>query len=336
MRVWFMTHGIRWLIGVEYGSVEFRRHMQCVLETRDFTSAAAINHSIRRAVGWVGLKTCRICVKSLVQRGIHTFHGMVGYCSKYQYDATADKPFTMFHEGLNDADFTRAREQFLQWGKPNKNRVELTPANLIDKATMFASVKLRGVNAPDFCKTVGTMLASGNYTLSSQWAKANSGLDADATELVWKAHTNLAAFTGEDLGRLIFRQPTYRYYREAPDVEALPIHEREDYYDCNSQQEEVAPATSQQHTGTSPTIYHTPPEPDVDIAGPSRTSSQPRHRVFDILAARHEHLQTNSHPLSPRPAAAIVNWCPACYNDAGACTCPSPDYAPTPSHQTPS
>jgi hypothetical protein len=219
VRGWFIIHGTRWYLGVEHGSVEFRRHMQCVLETEEFASAISVNRALKHVLGWDGIRNCRVCIKTLKQTGLHTFLGMVGYCSKDQYDNNPEKPFVSFHSGLSNEEFKRARDQYLHWGKPNKNRSELTPANLMDKATLFATVKMRGVRAPDFAKTVGTMLNTGQYFLSSQWAKPNSSLDPDAAALVWKARTNMGAFTGEDLGKVLFRQESYRYYREPSDLD---------------------------------------------------------------------------------------------------------------------
>jgi len=96
-------------------------------------------------------------------------------------------------------------------------------------------LKLRGVVALDFDKTIGMMVSSRKYVLSSKWCKPNSGLDPSLTALVWKSRTSLHAFTGEDLGRTLYGNPTYRYHHIEPDIMKVPLLERDDFYDCHDE-----------------------------------------------------------------------------------------------------
>ena len=127
------------------------------------------------------------------------------------------------------------KDEYIRLGKPNKHCVSLTPNNIIDKAHMFCSMKLRGVYAPEFDKVIGLMLSTRKYILGQEFARPNAHLDIAQTALVWKARTNLPAFTGGDLGQALYGNPwrSYRYYNdENPDIMRVPMVERDDFYDC--------------------------------------------------------------------------------------------------------
>jgi hypothetical protein len=233
-KAFFEDKCTRWLIGIESGQVEGRKHMQCVVESDGFPSARALHSQLRIALGWQTLgKKSRVCVKGLRQNGVHTFSGMIGYCMKYQAEDTPERPFEYHCGGISAEDIAEGKTQYMMLGKPNKHSILLDPANIIDKAHMFASLKLRGVVAPDFDKTIGMMVSSRKYVLSSKWCKPNSGLDSSLTALVWKSRTALHAFTGEDLGRTLYGNPTYRYHHIEPEIMKVPLVEREDFYDCH-------------------------------------------------------------------------------------------------------
>ena len=235
-KAFFSAYMSRWLIGIEWGEVEGRKHMQCVAESECFSSAKGLNAALRNALGWKNAgKKSRVCVKSLAQTGLHTFHGIVGYCMKWEAEGTPERPFQFFCEGVTAEDIRLGKDEYIRLGKPNKHCVSLTPNNIIDKAHMFCSMKLRGVYAPEFDKVIGLMLSTRKYILGQEFARPNAHLDIAQTALVWKARTNLPAFTGGDLGQALYGNPwrSYRYYNdENPDIMRVPMVERDDFYDC--------------------------------------------------------------------------------------------------------
>lgn len=128
--------------------------------------------------------------------------------------------------------------------KPNKNSVELTPGNIVDKADMYARMKLRSVLHPVFDTVVALMVMSRHYVLSKLWGqRLSSGggghLDPTMTQLVWKSRHNLMELTGRDLGRILYGEAEahrYRYFAtvppapvlQDPDVADTPLVMRED------------------------------------------------------------------------------------------------------------
>lgn len=74
--------GGSFLFGVEQGDTAFRKHIQAVMRALA-TSAVAVNREIKRRMGWEGAAhKGHVCVKELKNNKLHTFTGMLGYCTK--------------------------------------------------------------------------------------------------------------------------------------------------------------------------------------------------------------------------------------------------------------
>eukprot|EP00955_Chlamydomonas_euryale_P119026 366571-Chlamydomonas_euryale.AAC.3 len=155
-------NSVRFMMGVEWGNVEFNRHLQNVVNVDHvgLRSATLINHSLRSALHWEGVRCARVAVKSLRQQGLHTFLGMVGYCTKYEVDSMPDHPYEEYSKGVSVEDKTLGHDVFLQFGRPNKHRAELSPINVLDKAVMYTTQNLhwRSVPPPDFLDVVAFMI----------------------------------------------------------------------------------------------------------------------------------------------------------------------------------
>ena len=66
-------------------------------------------------------------------------------------------------KGISDADLRAGRAAHIAWGRPNKNQVMLTPGSIVDRASHFASLRLRHVAIPNIWLVVGSMFASTKY-----------------------------------------------------------------------------------------------------------------------------------------------------------------------------
>ena len=102
---------------------------------------------------------------------LHTFLGMVGYCSK---DIGLDH-FRSILKGVTREDRMRGAELFLRMGasQPMKGRTELTPNNIYERAGVFKSKC--GRQGDGFKLTLYKMLNSGKYYPSNLWVVNNSG-----------------------------------------------------------------------------------------------------------------------------------------------------------------
>ncbi len=224
-------HCKRWLIGVEYAPLRGNVHLQCVAETWDFASARAAHMSLKKALGWTASFTGgSVCCKNLVQSGIHTWLGMIGYCLKGELEDTPERPFRFYSHGVTAEEMALGRIEYQKLGKPNKNQLELTPSNIIDRTQHFASTKLRNIQNPDFSKCVMMMLTSRQYTLGHAWSNPKNSMDPTLCDLVWKSRVSLPSYTCGDLAQTLFGDYKMRYFHGV-DHEKTPIGERMDLYD---------------------------------------------------------------------------------------------------------
>ena len=67
------------------------------------------------------------------------------------------------------ADILTGKGLYLEWGRPNKRIIELTPKNLMSRMEVFAAQKLRKVARPNMWRVLATMLASRKYSLGGEW-----------------------------------------------------------------------------------------------------------------------------------------------------------------------
>ena len=63
------------------------------------------------------------------------------------------------------ADILTGKGLYLEWGRPNKRIIELTPKNLMSRMEVFAAQKLRKVARPNMWR----VLASRKYSLGGEW-----------------------------------------------------------------------------------------------------------------------------------------------------------------------
>eukprot|EP00955_Chlamydomonas_euryale_P087157 364272-Chlamydomonas_euryale.AAC.5 len=133
---------------------------------------------------------------------------MVGYCTKYKVDSTSKHPYEEYSKGVLEKDKTLGKDVcVLQFGRPNKRCTELSPANFLDKAVMYATQKLhwRSAQPPDFPDVVAfMMIRDGKYILSRVWASPYQQLDMLELLALWESRLGLSNFTGASFGRVLF------------------------------------------------------------------------------------------------------------------------------------
>ena len=194
-------------LGVEWGDIMGRRHMQCVVRDTagHYSGGASLNAALKGVLGWKNEGGFRstIMVRALAYTHLHTWIGMIGYCSKYEGESVPEMPFIHHMKGISDADLRAGKAAYIAWGRPNKNQVMLTPGNIVDRASHFASLRLRHVAIPNFWLVVGSMLASTKYVMSAEWCRGRATLDRDALDLLWRSRTAQHTFSMAHLQTLI-------------------------------------------------------------------------------------------------------------------------------------
>ena len=75
-------------LGVEWGDIMGRRHMQCIVRdiAGHYSGGASLNTALKGVLGWKNEGGFRstIMVRALAYTHLHTWIGMIGYCSKYE------------------------------------------------------------------------------------------------------------------------------------------------------------------------------------------------------------------------------------------------------------
>ena len=88
VRVFFEEKFSDCYLGVEWGDIMGRRHMQCVVRdtASHYLGGASLNAALKGVLGWTNEGGFRstIMVRALAYTHLHTWIGMIGYCSKYE------------------------------------------------------------------------------------------------------------------------------------------------------------------------------------------------------------------------------------------------------------
>ena len=200
-------------MAMERGEFEEQQHIQAVVRdgARTFSGGQGVGAGLKRALGWgrgVGATAGgQVCIKCLKNQGLHTWHGMLGYCTKYEPIAKErDGELMSAYKGVTDADIAIGKRLYLEWGRPNKTMIELTPKNLMGRMEVYALQSLRRVPRPNFWRVLATMLASRKYSLGGEWGKNHAALNSEALSIVWRQRTAMETLACDQLMTVIVGQ----------------------------------------------------------------------------------------------------------------------------------
>ncbi|KAL3681878.1 hypothetical protein R1sor_024834 [Riccia sorocarpa] len=120
------------LIALERGDATLQLHIQGVLtaeyEYQGHQRRYTESHWLEERVPTRG---AAICVKALINKGVHTLVGMVSYCTKDEQELH----YQMYSVNVTAQQMEEGKRRYLIFGACNyKNRVELTPYNLLSRA----------------------------------------------------------------------------------------------------------------------------------------------------------------------------------------------------------
>ena len=189
-----------------------------------------------------------MCIKCLTNSGLHTWHGMLGYCTKYEPIAKErDGELMSSRKGVTDDDIALGKQLYLEWGRPNKRTIELTPKNLMGRMEVYVLQSLRRVPRPNMWRVLATMLASRKYSLGGEWGKKWAALNSEALSIVWRQRTAMETLTIDQLMTVIVGQYVPRRIHSqdqgdpSPEGRFARIFERDDLYE----EDEVVEAREQ-------------------------------------------------------------------------------------------
>ncbi|KAL3689462.1 hypothetical protein R1sor_015771 [Riccia sorocarpa] len=212
------------LIALERGDATLQLHFQGVMAVES-TSARQIKSDLHVAIGWD--RCCpvggSICVKLLTNKGVHTLVGMVRYCMKDQQELH----FRMYCKNVSEKQMDEGRQRYLIFGACNyKNRVELSPYNLLTRAMQFRRYRARNPLSISFRSCLRQMLLSGQYYPGLRWLLSPK-MSQDRAESVWRLATAPESTTLRDIDETFYGiKPSERYHTIHP-MESILQHARE-------------------------------------------------------------------------------------------------------------
>ncbi|KAL3677396.1 hypothetical protein R1sor_027344 [Riccia sorocarpa] len=123
------------LIAFERGDTNLQLHIQGVMSLQA-SNVRSIKTDLTKAIGWdtnapVGGV---VCIKSVKNQGLHTVTGLIGYCLKDENELH----FRLYSKNVTEQQMEDGRKRHMVFGASGyKNRLELTPQNLLCRALQF-------------------------------------------------------------------------------------------------------------------------------------------------------------------------------------------------------
>ncbi|KAL3693156.1 hypothetical protein R1sor_006807 [Riccia sorocarpa] len=195
------------LIALERGDATLQLHIQGVLALMS-TSTKAVKQDIMEAIGWKS--NCplggAVCVKALTNKGIHT---LVGICTKDQQELH----YQMHSVNVSPEQMEEGKRRYLIFGACNfKNRVELSPYNLLIRAMQYRRYRAKNPLSITFRGCLRKMLLTGQYYPGLRWLLSPK-MSYEQAESMWRLATAPESTTLRDIDFTFYGlQPTERYH----------------------------------------------------------------------------------------------------------------------------
>ncbi|KAL3692874.1 hypothetical protein R1sor_006525 [Riccia sorocarpa] len=186
---------------IERGGSLLNLHLQGVV-SMECSSAVDAKKRITAAIDWTEHRPvgAGACVKKLTNKGIHTFVGMVGYCLKDRQELH----FRMCMKNITDAAQREGMLLFTFYGAADlKNRVELNPTNIMQRALQFNKFLSHHPLGTSFRGCLRRMIVSGHYTPSTSWV-INKGMDRNHMAALWKCYIQPCTVSFADIDSVFF------------------------------------------------------------------------------------------------------------------------------------
>ncbi|KAL3676960.1 hypothetical protein R1sor_026908 [Riccia sorocarpa] len=205
------------VVSMERGDSALQLHIQAIMVVES-TSTRAVRQEIAVQIGWA--TRCppggAICVKQLTNKGLHTLAGMIGYCIKDEKESH----YQMFSKNVTDDQFGEGRRRYVILGASDyKNRVELTPYNVLSRATQYRKCKVTNLMCISLRGCIRQMMLSGQYFPGFRWLFSQT-VSRMRAETLWRIATKPESTNPSDLDEVYFGyRPADRYwFRQRPPV----------------------------------------------------------------------------------------------------------------------
>ncbi|KAL3691406.1 hypothetical protein R1sor_005057 [Riccia sorocarpa] len=196
---------------LERGDSHLQLHIQGLLRIST-SSTRALKTEIRDRIGWqeAGPLGGSICVKSLKYKGLHTVIGIIGYCLKDE----GEEHFRFHSKNVSEAQKEEGKRVHAIYGASEyKNRLELTPVNVLGRALQFRRYRVKNPVTITCIRCVREMFYSGHYMPGFRWL-TSAKVSPLRAERIWRACTNPQSVEVADCRNILFGIDTPARYFE--------------------------------------------------------------------------------------------------------------------------
>ncbi|KAL3700532.1 hypothetical protein R1sor_018554 [Riccia sorocarpa] len=189
------------LIALERGDSQLQLHIQAIVAVKT-SSLKAFKTDVAAALDWdERWPPCgTICAKSVKNNGLHTFTGLVGYCLKDEHEIH----FRVWSKNVTEIQKEQGRKMHIIYGSSvYKNRVEITPSNILGRALQYRKYNARHPLTVSFRGCLRQMMNPGQYLASLRWI-LSPPMSIPRAETVWKIATNPSMVDVLDIEEVFF------------------------------------------------------------------------------------------------------------------------------------
>lgn len=174
LQQWMSAHCESAFFGAEKGGNVGKLHLQGVIRRR--VAGAAQNTKDLKAALW-GLKCAGnnfVNSKGLTGKGLHTWHGLLGYCQKDMHE----KHYCTFKSNnITDEDLAFGCDLYCLFGNGDlKNKSVVSTHTIFERASTFYKMKMRShYDQPSLAQVLLRMHRTGKYYPAAQWVVPTAG-----------------------------------------------------------------------------------------------------------------------------------------------------------------
>ncbi|KAL3675088.1 hypothetical protein R1sor_025036 [Riccia sorocarpa] len=301
------------IISFERGDSHLLLHIQGMISI-SCSSTTTLKKDIREAIGWMdnGPLGGSICVRSLKDKGLHTIIGIIGYCLKDE----KEEHFRVFTKNISENQMQEGRRMhWIHGASEFKNRLQLTPTNVLTRALQFRKYRARSPVGTTFTKCLKEMIHTGQFIPGLRWMTIptlSPEMTIKRTEKLWRSCVAPETITISDIYEIFFGYTRVdRYYnslqphemkiadartgnlkRDPFDEIPSPLqHDEED----NDEHEEDEPEDRQQPAAEDSDRKPTPPRPNT-----------PRVRTKADDDECEEYIDMDAYPLEDKSREEVM------------------------------
>ncbi|KAL2633442.1 hypothetical protein R1flu_004921 [Riccia fluitans] len=199
------------VLALERGDTFLQLHVQGMVRIKT-SSTRILKRKIKEVIGWEsnGPVGASVCLKTLHYTGLHTVIGLIGYCLK---DEGAPH-FKFYSKNVSEEQKAEGSHMHSIYGASEyKHKLELTPANILDRALQFRKYGVKNPLSITFRRCIVEMIRSGQYIPGFRWL-TTAKISKLRAEWIWHACTSPHSIEVPNVEAIFFGVETPARYLE--------------------------------------------------------------------------------------------------------------------------